>query len=108
MTSRSTIIRTVKVTPSVIAEAALRLPVVVLALCAVATTTGNAEAEAQLFRDIERSGRLSLIGVSSSERLKPMGRLAPGDPPMLAFRYLEDRRRHRFGELDLMMDDAGH
>ena len=91
-----------------IREAALKLPVVVLALCAVAETTGSAEAEAQLLRDIERSGRLGLIGVSASERLGPTGRLAPGDPPMLAFRYLEDRRRHRFGELDLMMDDAGH
>lgn len=88
--------------------AALKLPVVVLVLCAVATTTGNADAEAQLLRNIERSGRLGLIGVSASDRLRPTGRLAPGDPPMLAFRYLEDRRRHRFGELDLMMDDAGH
>ncbi len=93
---------------TVLREAALKLPVVVLALGAGATTTGNAGAEARLLRDIEQSGRLGLIGVSASERLKPIGRLAPGDPPMLAFRYLEDRRRHRFGELDLMMDDAGH
>ena len=91
-----------------LSKAALRLPVVILSLCAVATTTGDSEAEAQMLRDIERSGRLGLIGISASERLKPMGQLAPGDPPMLAFRYLEDRRRHRFGELDLMMDDAGH
>lgn len=61
-----------------------------------------------LLRRIEQSGRLDTLGVSSSERLRPLARLAPGDPPMLAFRYLEDRRRHRFGELDLMMDDAGH
>ena len=88
---------------------AWKLPVaVVLALCVLPTVASNAEAEAQLLQDIERSGRLSLIGVSSSDRLRPIGRLAPGDPPMLAFRYLEDRRRHRFGELDLMMDDAGH
>lgn len=57
---------------------------------------------------IARSGRLDTVGMTSSERLGPLSRLAPGDPPMLAFRYLEDRRRHRFGELDLMMDDAGH
>lgn len=93
---------------TVLRKAALKLPVVVLALCAGATITGNAGAEAQLLLDIEQSGLLGLIGVSASERLKPIGRLAPGDPPMLAFRYLEDRRRHRFGELDLMMDDAGH
>lgn len=86
----------------------MKLSVGALALGAAATVAGNAEAEARLLRDIERSGRLGLIGVSASERLVPVGRLAPGDPPMLAFRYLEDRRRHRFGELDLMMDDAGH
>ena len=87
----------------------LRLPVAIaLALSALPTITGNAESEAQLLLQIERSGRLDLIGIDSSERLAPLGLLAPGEPPMLAFRYLEDRRRHRFGELDLMMDDAGH
>lgn len=91
-----------------IRQAALKLSVGALALGAAATVAGNAEAEARLLRDIEQSDRLGLIGVSASERLKPIGLLAPGDPPMLAFRYLEDRRRHRFGELDLMMDDAGH
>ena len=95
-------------TKAVLGSAWKLLVAVVLALCVLPTVVGNAEVEAQLLKDIERSGRLSLIGVSSSDRLKPIGRLAPGDPPMLAFRYLEDRRRHRFGELDLMMDDAGH
>jgi len=98
----------VKLLLTAIREAGLKLSVGVLALGAAATVTGNADAEAQLLRDIERSGRLGLIGVSASDRLRPTGRLAPGDPPMLAFRYLEDRRRHRFGKLDLMMDDAGH
>ena len=86
----------------------MKLSVGALALGVAATVAGNAEAEARLLRDIEQSGRMGLVGVSASERLKPIGRIAPGDPPMLAFRYLEDRRRHRFGELDLMMDDAGH
>jgi hypothetical protein len=35
-------------------------------------------------------------------------RLAPGAPPLLAFRYLEGRQRGRFGGLDLVLDDAGH
>ncbi len=55
-----------------------------------------------------RSGRIQLIGVSSSERLLPTARLAPSDPPILRFRYLDGQRRHRFGDLNLMMDDAGH
>ncbi len=79
-----------------------------LAVCAVPRAAGDRQAESAILARIERSGRLDTLGVSSSERLQPQSRLAPGDPPMLAFRYLEDRRRHRFGELDLMMDDAGH
>jgi hypothetical protein len=35
-------------------------------------------------------------------------RIAPGAPPMLTFRYLDGRRRGRFGGLDLVLDDAGH
>jgi hypothetical protein len=54
------------------------------------------------------SGRVQTFGVSSSERLGPEVRLAPGDAPVLRFRYLDGKRRHRFGDLDLVMDDAGH
>ena len=79
-----------------------------LALCAFPQAAGESAEQAALLQRIEQSGRLDTLGVSSSERLRPLALLAPGDPPMLAFRYLEDRRRHRFGELDLMMDDAGH
>jgi hypothetical protein len=32
----------------------------------------------------------------------------PGVPPVLSFRYMEGSRRHRFGDLGLMVDDAGH
>ena len=32
----------------------------------------------------------------------------PGVPPVLAFRYMEGSNKHRFGDLDLMVDDAGH
>ena len=79
-----------------------------LATCWLRPAAGGPEDEAVLLDRLARSGRLSTIGLTSSERLQPVDRLAPGDPPLLAFRYLEDRRRHRFGELDLMMDDAGH
>jgi hypothetical protein len=54
------------------------------------------------------SGRVLQIGEGSSSRLKPIVRLAPGAPPILAFRYLDGQARHRFGDLDLVMDDAGH
>lgn len=63
--------------------------------------------EASLTR-IVSSGRVHLLGVSSSDRLMPEGVLAPGDAPVLHFRYLDGKRRHRFGDLDLVMDDAGH
>jgi hypothetical protein len=29
-------------------------------------------------------------------------------PPLLSFRFFEGRQRHRFGDLDLVIDDAGH
>jgi hypothetical protein len=32
----------------------------------------------------------------------------PGVAPVLSFRYMEGASRHRFGDLDLMVDDAGH
>jgi hypothetical protein len=57
---------------------------------------------------IVASGRVQTIGVASSDRLRPDAFLAPGDAPLLRFRYLDGKRRHRFGDLDLVMDDAGH
>ena len=54
------------------------------------------------------SGRVQTFGVSSSERLRPTALLAPSDPPVLRFRYLDGKRKHRFGDLNLVMDDAGH
>lgn len=56
-----------------------------------------------LLREITASG--------ATTALKPVHetlRLAPGMPPLLAFRELDGRRRGRFGGLDLVLDDAGH
>ena len=61
-----------------------------------------------LVRQVSESGRVLRIGEASSERLGPPAKLAPGKPPLLAFRYFDGQRRHRFGDLDLVMDDAGH
>ena len=35
-------------------------------------------------------------------------RITPGAPPLLSFRAFEGKSRHRFGDLDLVLDDAGH
>ena len=61
-----------------------------------------------LLKLIAESGRVLTIAENSSDRLNPPGHLAPGKPPLLAFRYFDGQRRHRFGDLDLIMDDAGH
>lgn len=71
------------------------------------TATAAAPTDRAIDRIVE-SGRILTIGVTSSERLVPEARLAPGDPPLLRFRYLDGKRRGRFGDLDLVMDDAGH
>jgi hypothetical protein len=57
-----------------------------------------------LVEQVAQSGRvLTLI-----PKLDDEVRIAPGAPPLLAFRYLEGRERGRFGGLDLVLDDAGH
>ena len=57
-----------------------------------------------LLREIADSGRVLTLVPSLDDRV----RIAPGAPPLLAFRYLEGRLRGRFGGLDLVLDDAGH
>jgi hypothetical protein len=76
-----------------------------------ATAERAAQPDAALKQKIEQianTGRIQQIGESSSTRLNPAPPLAPGAPPILAFRYFDGQARHRFGDLDLVMDDAGH
>ena len=62
----------------------------------------------ELIGAIARSGRVLDSG-STQERLSdPRRQIAPGVPPLLSFRYFEGADRHRFGKLDVIMDDAGH
>jgi hypothetical protein len=61
-----------------------------------------------LIEQVARSGRVIEIAVPPSERVAPPPQVAPGAAPLLAFRMLEGRERHRFGNLDLVLDDAGH
>ena len=61
-----------------------------------------------LTRSVAESGRVVSIAEPPSDRLQPPAALAPGAPPLLGFRLLEAKSRHRYGNLDLVMDDAGH
>ena len=60
-----------------------------------------------LTKQVGASGRILTISESDTVRLTPPERIAPGAPPLLTFRFLEGKSRHRFGDLDLVMDDAG-
>ena len=63
---------------------------------------------AELIRKIAASGQVAEIAATPQERLSPAVRISPGPPPLLRFRGLEGQVRHRFGDLDLVVDDAGH
>jgi len=57
---------------------------------------------------IRESGRLVSLTETPAERIANKPAISPGAPPVLSFRYYEGRDRHRFGQLDLVLDDAGH
>jgi hypothetical protein len=62
----------------------------------------------QLIGDIARSGRVLDLGNTKQRLADPRKQIAPGAPPLLSFRYFDGADRHRFGKLDVIMDDAGH
>ena len=61
-----------------------------------------------LLMQIANSGRMASIAESPSQRIAVLPPLAPGQPPLLSFRYFEGKDRRRFSGLDLVLDDAGH
>ena len=61
-----------------------------------------------LISRINESGRCLTVAVKPDERVSPYPQIAPGPPPLLSFRYYEGKLHHRFGNSDLMLDDAGH
>ena len=65
-------------------------------------------AAGSLVDDVAASGQITEIATPSSERLAAPARIAPGPPPTLGFRLIDGKLRHRFGDLDLVLDDAGH
>jgi len=61
-----------------------------------------------LMKLVTKSGRVLEIATPTSERLAPPPKIAPGAPPLVSFRLFDGRMHHRFGNLDLVLDDAGH
>jgi hypothetical protein len=57
---------------------------------------------------IDRSGRCATVGQTAEQRLTKQPLIAPGAPPVLSFKLYEDAKHHRFGNVDVMLDDAGH
>ena len=63
---------------------------------------------AKLIESISESGRVLQSGETRRRLEDPKKQVPPGQPPILSFRYFAGVERHRFGKLDLMLDDAGH
>ena len=78
------------------------IPVLLLLLFAIDVRMAG------LISQVAASGQVVEIATPPSERLAPSGRIAPGVPPLVGFRAFEGKLRHRFGDLDLVLDDAGH
>ncbi len=57
---------------------------------------------------VAQSGRYISSIESPDHRVSPPITIAPGAPPLLSFRLYEGKQHGRFGNADLMLDDAGH
>ncbi|MFL6449402.1 MAG: hypothetical protein ACJ746_17225 [Bryobacteraceae bacterium] len=64
--------------------------------------------EELLVRGILDSGRCGNLADTPDSRVTPRASISPGAPPILSFRYYEGKLHHRFGNAELMLDDAGH
>lgn len=70
--------------------------------------TATATPEQALIEEIAHSGRTVAAGEPAGARVALRKEVPPGAPPLLSFRYYEGKQHHRFGDVDLMLDDAGH
>jgi hypothetical protein len=64
--------------------------------------------QGSIVEEIAESGRVVSLADSPSDHVASEVQIAPGQPPLLSFRFFEGKQRHRFGDLDLVLDDAGH
>ncbi|MBV9760834.1 MAG: hypothetical protein JO340_09745 [Acidobacteriaceae bacterium] len=76
----------------------------IAALFAAVALSGNDSLLAQ----ISASGRCATLAESPDARVSTEPLIAPGPPPLISFRYYEGKLHHRFGNAELMLDDAGH
>ena len=77
----------------------------IIPICLLLAVSGNLE---RLTKEIAASGQVVEVAITASARVAPTAMIAPGPPPLLAFRYYEGQQRHRFSNAELMLDDAGH
>lgn len=61
-----------------------------------------------LLESISESGRCPTLADTADDRVAPGPRISPGPPPLLSFRLYQGKLHHRFGNSELMLDDAGH
>jgi hypothetical protein len=66
------------------------------------------ETEQLAIKQITDSGRCVEMAESPDMRVAPPHAVPPGPPPLLSFRYYEGKLHHRYGNSELMLDDAGH
>lgn len=64
--------------------------------------------EQTIIDQVSESGRCAELSQTPDALVVPPEMIAPGPPPLLSFRYYEGKLHHRFGNAELMLDDAGH
>jgi hypothetical protein len=79
-----------------------------LFLCMMTAQSGPSPELRQMIRQIAESGRVTEAGETPDKRVASRAQIAPGTAPLLSFRYYEGKQHHRFGDVDLVLDDAGH
>jgi hypothetical protein len=89
-------------------EVVMRSALLLVLFFAAEAQTAREAGIRQQIDAIARSGRVLEAGETRARLVEPMREIAPGAPPLLSFRYFQGADRHRFGKLDVMLDDAGH
>jgi hypothetical protein len=59
-------------------------------------------------KQVADSGRCVELAENPDARVATRPQFSPGQPPILSFRFYEGKLHHRFGNSELLLDDAGH